>query len=337
MMKKKYFLYLFLALFVASCNESDNEDDVDIRQEQRDDITSLDGKVTTLQTATVGSGYNLILMGDGFTADQIKDGTYARVMEKARDNFFSLEPVKSLRAYFNVYAVQKVSLSRNLNGSTALASALNSSNTVCGYFSDDNLDYKTLIYASAVPGFKEENSVISVVMNTERSGGITFYHGWNSQLACAYTTLYGGLDSNYFRYTLVHETAGHGIGKLDDEYDTRHLTIDDYGRSYFEYGHSLGWVMNVSLTDDKTKAPWAEFLADTRYASEGLGLYEGGGARYATGVWRPTETSIMRVTDTESTSFNAPSRRAIYNQIMKVTTGKTPTYEEFVTFDLAHR
>ncbi|WP_232227086.1 hypothetical protein [Hoylesella shahii] len=50
-------------------------------------------------------------------------------------------------------------------------------------------------------------------------------------------------------------------------------------------------------------------------------------------MWRPTESSIMLITDTESTEFNAPSRRAIYNKVMEVATGRTPTYEEFVAFD----
>ena len=91
--------------------------------------------------------------------------------------------------------------------------------------------------------------------------------------------------------------------------------------------------MNISTTTDATQAPWAELLADSRYANQGLGFYEGGGARYATGVWRPTESSIMLITDTESTEFNAPSRRAIYNKVMQVATGRPPSYEEFVACD----
>ena len=189
------------------------------------------------------------------------------------------------------------------------------------------------MYASAVPSFKEENSVISVVMNTSKSGGITFWHDWNSTLACAYTTLYGGIDGAYSSHTIIHETAGHAIGKLDDEYDLQNLDLDNAGRERFAYGHTLGWLMNVSTTNDATQAPWAQFLADSRYANQGLGFFEGGGARYATGVWRPTENSIMRTTDIDHIEFNAPSRRAIYNKVMEVAMGRTPTYEEFVAFD----
>ena len=31
--------------------------------------------------------------------------------------------------------------------------------------------------------------------------------------------------------------------------------------------------------------------------------------------------------------FNAPSRQAIFNQVMKLGEGRTPDYEEFVAFD----
>jgi len=334
--KNKLLTYIALALFgltFTACNESGDDNEAATLAQTQDDIVALDGKVTTLQTHTQGNGYNIILMGDGFTVDMIKNGTYDDIMKKSAEHIFSLEPMKSLRPYFNVYVVQKVSLSSDLSGSTALASALDSTNRICGHFSDDNLEYKTMVYASAVPGYKESNSIISVVLNTTRAAGITFWGAWNSTLACAYTTLYGGVDGQYFRHTIVHETAGHGIGKLDDEYDLQHLDLDETGRNRYAYGHTIGWMMNVSTTNEATKSPWAEFLADSRYANQGLGLFEGGAARYATGVWRPTESSIMRVTDVEHTEFNAPSRRAIYNKVMEVATGKTPTYEEFVAFD----
>ncbi|WP_232227088.1 M64 family metallopeptidase [Hoylesella shahii] len=267
----KYLTYTLLtafALTIAACNERVDDEEQAALTRNTDDIVALDGKVTTLQTATKGNGYNIILMGDGFTVDMIKNGTYDEVMKKSAEHLFSLEPMKSLRPYFNVYVVQKVSLSSDLNGATALGSAISSANKVCGFVNDDNLDYKTMLYASTVPGYKEENSVISVVMNTTKSGGITYWHDWNSTLACAYTTLYGGVDGNYFRYTLIHETAGHAIGKLDDEYDLQNLAIDAEGLERYRYGHTLGWLTNISTTTDPTKAPWAQFLADPRYANQ---------------------------------------------------------------------
>ena len=125
--KFKHLTYIALALLAltfTACNESGDDVEETSLVKQNDEIVALDGKVTTLQTATKGNGYNIILMGDGFTVDLIKNGTYEEVMKKSAEHLFALEPMKSLRPYFNVYVVQKVSLSSDLSGSTALASTI---------------------------------------------------------------------------------------------------------------------------------------------------------------------------------------------------------------------
>ena len=70
---------------------------------------SSDKKVRVLQTAKLGKGLPIVLMGDGFIDTEINDGTYDAVMDKAFENLFTEEPIKSLRDYFNVYAVTAVS------------------------------------------------------------------------------------------------------------------------------------------------------------------------------------------------------------------------------------
>ena len=71
---------------------------------------TADGQVTQLQESTIGNGLNLILMGDAFSDRQIADGTYAGIMQNAMDAFFSEEPYKSFKNYFNVYSVNIVSI-----------------------------------------------------------------------------------------------------------------------------------------------------------------------------------------------------------------------------------
>lgn len=130
-------------------------------------------------------------------------------------------------------------------------------------------------------------------MNTERSG-TSPYHGWNSAVACAYTTLYGGLDSGLI--VTPSFTKQPGMASELTDVMTPAIQRSTTTDGYFEYGHP-GWVMNVSPTE---RLPWAEFLADTRYASRGLQASRSGGARYATGVWRPTKPASC-AHDTEST------------------------------------
>ncbi len=95
-----------------------------------------------------------------------------------------------------------------------------------------------------------------------------------------------------------------------------------------------GWWKNVDFTSDPTQVKWAQFIADNRYASENIGCFEGG-LTYWSGVWRPTENSIMRY---NAGGFNAPSRYAIWYRINKLAYGEDweGGYEDFVTFDQAH-
>ena len=91
----------------------------------------------------------------------------------------------------------------------------------------------------------------------------------------------------------------------------------------------------MDFTDDPETVRWKHFLADERYRYDGLGVFEGG-FRFMSGVWRPTETSIM---NDSSEGFNAPSREAIYYRIHKLAYGSewVYDYEDFVEYDAVNR
>ena len=233
--------------------------------------------------------------------------------------------MNSLRDYFNVYAV------RSKEQETLLNNYAKGFDIKGSKESKIDPNPRALAIASSVPGFKKENSMISVIVNQKTFPSHTSWL-YNSVLAYAYSDISN--DSSEFRSTILHETVGHGIGKLDDEYNYRSSCVP---LKEFKPWHEINLSMNVSLTNDPQKVPWAEFLKDKRYASEGLGIFEGGGTCYEKGVWRASRTSIMESVSINSLFFNAPSRRAIYDHVMQVTTGRTPTYEEFVQFDLAYR
>ncbi len=87
----------------------------------------------------------------------------------------------------------------------------------------------------------------------------------------------------------------------------------------------------MDFTNDPQKIRWSAFLADDRYKNE-VGIHEGG-ALYTKGAYRPTVNSMMRE---NLEYFNAPSRWAIYQQIMK-RSGETCSFDAFLAYDAVNR
>lgn len=136
---------------------------------------------------------------------------------------------------------------------------------------------------------------------------------------------------------LHHEAGGHGFAKLEDEYyyeSKGTIPSSEISRN-IDFRNRYGWGRNVDYTSDPNSVVWSKFISDSRYASEGLGVYEGA-CTYYKGAYRPTETSIMVG---NVGGFNAPSREAIYNRIHKLAYGESWQfdYETFVSWDLSRQ
>lgn len=299
---------------------------------------SADGTVETLKTATKGNGINVVLMGDGYSDRQIADGTYEADMRFMAEHLFTEEPFKSHDYMFNVHYVNVVSATEGYAyGDTALE----------GYFGEGTevggKDSKCFEYAlNAVSEAEMDETLIIVAMNSKAYAG-TCYMYWPGTVTGTYGSgpavayFPKGTNEDMFAQLMHHEANGHGFAKLNDEY-----AYEDYGAIPSEevsqtraQQENWGWWKNVDFTDDLSQVRWAYFLEDERYANEGLGVFEGG-ATYWSGVWRPTENSIMRY---NTGGFNAPSREAIYYRIHKLAYGDSweYDYEDFVKYDAVNR
>lgn len=293
---------------------------------------SADGTVHTLQTATKGAGVNVVLMGDAFSDRLIADGTYGKVMQKAVDALFSEEPYKSYKDHFNVSYVDVVSKNEVYYGETAINTYYGDGSEVGG---DDD---KVFEYASKVLSQDEmDDALIIVMMNRDYYAGTCYMYsvpdgdyGRGPSISYFPTSS----DAATFDGVVSHEAGGHGFAKLADEYDYPGTISEEEVESYKNMG-IYGWWKNADFTSDPTRVKWAKFITDDRYASENIGVFEGA-CTYQYGAWRPTEESIMRH---NIGGFNAPSREAIYYRIHKLAYGSNweYNYEEFVTWDLAHR
>ena len=137
-----------------------------------------------------------------------------------------------------------------------------------------------------------------------------------------------------FGEVIHHEAGGHGFARLADEYGGSYYTIPKSRKNNLLLFQEYGFYQNVDLTDNPETIRWSKFLSDSRYSGE-TGIYEGG-YLCNSGVWRPSENSIMR--DNKGI-FNAPSREIIYRRVMELSKGSSYSYdfEDFATFDASYK
>ena len=277
---------------------------------------SKDGEVVTLQEATEGTGIDLVFMGEGFVDKAMgAGGAYEQKMNEAMEQFFKVEPYKSLRNRFTVKAVKVVS--PNAEFLSDAKHAINQS---------DEVAFK---YAQRAVGEDADKAMVVVVYNVEASVGRS------------YTTLYYDDKGSFVAYcmdgvstVLNHEVGGHGIAHLADEYiesGNENVEIPTERKVSLAESHAKDWHLNVDCNQG-SQSIWNNYLSDSRYTLENIGSYEGA-FLYGKGCYRPTENSMMRFNDAP---FNAPSREAIYKRVMTLS---NPSYkyshEDFVEFDLA--
>jgi hypothetical protein len=307
----------------------------------------LDGIVTVIQTHTEGVGIPVVFMGDAFSHDQVEDGTYDDLMQKASQALFSIEPYATFRNMFDIYTVSVVSEyyeDFEIAGSTALGTYFGNG----AYVNGDHV--KCREYAlKAVPENIIDDVLVVILMNREVHAGRCYMQQINTigdedpdalddcshGIALAYLAL--GADEADFTGLVRHEAGGHGFGRLADEYYYEgtgvipRYVVDNY-KSLQTLTHAY---MNVDFTGNPEEVLWKGFLQDERYQAEGLGVFEGA-CTYEAGAWRPSPTSIM--VDNEG-CFNAPSREAIYYRIHKLAYGREWEYdfEAFAEYDAINR
>jgi hypothetical protein len=284
---------------------------------------SKDGEVFTIQSATAGEGINLVFVGDGFVdTDMDNGGKYEQKMKEAAEAFFSYEPYKSFRNRFNVYGVKAVS---------ANAEWIES---IKDHAIDEDMSV-AIEYATKAVGETNNPIRLGVIYNTDWYVGRSYTAMFTDGSFVGFVMDAVSTSGN----VLVHELAGHGFAQLLDEYvedgyENVSPTEDDKA-SFDAQWEDFSVGANVDWRNDLTTIRWARFIADSRYAGEALGAYEGA-ATIGLGMYRPTENSMMRYNDSP---FNAPSREQIYKQIMRYSEGDSWTYdyETFVAYDAINR
>ena len=289
----------------------------------------------TLQKATKGKkgGINIVLLGDGYDAKSIADGSYLKTMKQEMEYFFGLEPYTTYRGYFNVYTAFPLSTESGVG--TVNTIRYNRFNTTFTGGVKLKADYDEIFaYALNAPTVNKENlnqTLIIMVPNTTEYGGMT--QMWTSGAAiafCPLSTYSYPLDS---RGVIQHEAGGHGFGKLGDEYIYHNAFIDnchcgdcDHGSAFNMY-KALGWYENLSFTGKMQSVPWSHLIFDPRY-SDLVDIYEGG-YMHTRGVFRSEQNSCM---NNNIPYYSTISRESIVKRIKRYA-GETYSFEDFVKND----
>lgn len=285
---------------------------------------SMDKQSEVLQRATCGRGIDIVLIGEVFTDIDIETGFYRDAMEYAMEAFFSVEPTKSYREYFNVHTVYAVSKKRQLSiwgYDSALWTELIDYNTG---IKGDPYTVRNYAYCAQT---SSSNVFPTVIINGDDGRGrVTFFE--SSTEAYPYVGLpYNG--RGYCRGILQHESIGHGFGLLGDQY--HHIgagEIPSSNKNRISLYHKNGSFLNLSLTDDPNAVPWAHLIGHPRFPE--IGIVEGGDG-YERGVW--TSSGRMCIMASAGGDFSAWCRELIVKRILTLA-GEEYTFEKFLEKDV---
>lgn len=279
---------------------------------------AADATVVPVQvTGAPSARFTLVVLGDGYTAAE--QPKFLADVAKHVATLFTVEPFKSYRSYFNVYAVEIASPESGVDCDPALDSPRRDTPLDMGFWGGcDPSSVQRLLtvddaaaqrYADLVPGTSAKNRQILALGNSSTYGGA----------GGTYATASGG---NALSALISPHELGHSLGGLQDEYD--YLARGVPGGAYT--GGEPDSVHHTLLTEQQMTAQhakWWRWLGEPSESGGTIGRYEGG-TYSTTGVWRPSRHSMMK---TLGYAFDQVSRERMTQRIsakVPILAGGTP-------------
>jgi hypothetical protein len=228
--------------------------------------------VTIQQTGAPADRYDLVFVGDGYTAAE--QALFHSQAVARWQQITAYEPFRTLKDKFNVWQVNAVSNQSGADNDPTVG--VRKDTVLGGRFYCDNVarlicvdTSVTRSYAALAPGSDQALVLINSTTYGGSGGTVTVSSGGNAQS--------GDI--------VVHE-LGHSIGGLADEYG---------GPGRYPSGEPREPNMSL-LTASQMQAQnkkWAAYLGRPTPDGGVIGTFEGG-AYYDKGVYRPSANSIMR-------------------------------------------
>ena len=292
-----------------------------------------DGDVKQLLAAKKGKGVNIVLLGDGFVAEDLAfGGEFDKMIATAQEAIFACEPMASLKDYINIYAVAAESKEKGIGRVAAKNTAIRAF-----FRSEDptnltmNLDPEAAYAYMNKAGLTDSvNTAVLVICNTEDVGGTNI--SWPDGRCLALCTK-AGPNHNGLVGVINHELVGHAIGRLDEGYVYNSGYVTDEYKATLAERHAKGWSLNVDTTDDPTKVAWKHFIGVRGYENVGCYNFAGGVVFMGGGVCEP-ENHFLRqdCMVTNELYFNAPSREQIVKHVYELA-GVQYSFEDFIAND----
>ena len=225
---------------------------------------------TVQETGSTDARFDLVFVGDGYTSEEL--GLFHEHVLSKWAELSAVEPFRSYKDYFNVWQVNAVSIDsgvdNNPQGTDEKRTALDmgfwckgttptTERLLCLNEAEANK------YAALAPAADQVIALGNTTKYGGAGGGVATAAGGNAQAG----------------QIVVHE-LGHSIGHLADE--------------YFSPGTYTGAEpseINASKLADGSK--WARYLGQPTPDGGVVGVFEGS-KYYGTGLYRPTQNSIMR-------------------------------------------
>ena len=310
----------------------------DYKVKQFDYEYDEDGQ-TQLQKATKGKGINIVFVGDGYDAEDIATGSFFEDMKEGMEYFFAVEPYKTYKEYFNVYAdfamsyesgvCSNVNIWRQTKFGTTYSSGANGR---LGIKDIDVFNYVLNDVAnSAITDANVNQSLIICVPNDDAYEGVTAMYSSGAAIAFVPHSRYD--YPNDYRGLIQHEAGGHGFGKLGDEYIYHRENIWNCPcvccahAEHVAADKTLGWYRNLSLNGRYKEIDWTHLIFDSRYGDI-VDIYEGA-YMHGQGIYRSEVNSCM---NNNVPYYSTISRQAIVERIMEYS-GGTFDFETFVSKD----
>nr|WP_324616562.1 M64 family metallopeptidase [Streptomyces sp. TN58] len=280
---------------------------------------SADGEVTKIiDNGSTADRLDVVVIGDGYTAAELP--RFRADAEQKWAEVAAVEPYTTYRGLFNLWTVDAVSRESGVSGDPDQATARDTA--LGSYFWCDGIERLLCIDQPKVDAYVAKApaaDLVIVLANSAKYGGA----GYNEPSA---TLGYEGISTASAGHpksgqVAIHET-GHSLGKLADEYF--YPGVPDYEKYT---GPEPGESNSSGLTADRMaaqRAKWYRWLGEESPDGGTVGAYEGGNY-YVTGLYRPTDNSLMRLL---GKPFNLPgveSMIAGFYRHAKAATALTPT------------